>query len=88
MGKGKTNTKNLLGLFAFFAIIVKAVAYILSYLNVGLGIITFIADVILTVVALVVAWSYAKSCSKIWRIIYIIILILVIAGFAFGGFIL
>lgn len=81
------NQKNvsLLGLFAFVAIIIKAVSYILSYFNLGLGSLTFIADVTLTVVALVVAWNFAKTCSKNWRIVYFVILALVIAGFVFGG---
>lgn len=79
------NTNNLLGFLAFIAVIIKAVAFILSYFNIGVGIFSFVADIILTGVALLVAWSFAKTCSKTWRIVYYVILILVIVGLVFGG---
>ena len=85
MAKKSEKNVSLLGLFAFGAIIIKAISYILSYLGLGLGALTFIADVTLTVVSLVVAWSFAKNCTKPWRIVYFVILALVIAGFVFGG---
>lgn len=85
MSNNNKNTTSILGLFAFFAIIVKGLAYILSYFNGSLGILTFIADVIISVVALIVAWQFVKSCSKTWKLIYLVVLILLIVGFIFGG---
>ena len=80
-----SNTSNVLGLLAFLAIIVKALAYILSFLKIELGILVFAADLILTAVALIVAWSFAKTCNKNWRIVYFVILALVVVGFVLGG---
>lgn len=84
MKKNNTGTSNILGFLAFLAIIIKSVSFILSKLGGNLGLISFIADVILTIVALIVAWGFTKKCSKKWKIIYLIILILVIVGFVFG----
>lgn len=84
--KRSSNTNNVLGLLAFIAIVVKAVSYLLGLFELGfIGPLTFIADVILVAVALLVAWSYAKTCSKGWRIVYFVILALVIAGYILGG---
>ena len=85
MAKKKANTSNVYGLLAFIALIVKAAAYILGHFGLGLGSLTFIADIILTGMALLIAWSFAKTCNKGWRIVYLVILILVIIGFVFGG---
>lgn len=84
MSKKSKSSVSMLGLLAFVAIIIKAIAYILSYVGGGLGILTFAADVTLTIISLIVAWSFAKNCSKVWKVIYFIILILVIIGFVFG----
>lgn len=84
MKKNNTGTSNILGFLAFLAIIIKSVSFILSKLGGNLGLISYIADVILTIVALIVAWGFTKKCSKIWKIVYLIILILVIVGFVFG----
>lgn len=82
----KESKVSIFGLFAFFAIIIKAIDFILGYFFKGnLGILSFIADIIVSVVALVVAWGFAKKCSKFWKLLYLIILILLIVGFAFGG---
>ena len=86
MSKRKgADTTNLLGLLAFLAIIIKAAAYILGFLKIELGILVFVADLILTGIALIVAWSFAKTCNKNWRIVYFVILALVIVGFVLGG---
>lgn len=86
MAKKKSNTNNVLGLLAFFAIIIKAVSYYLGLFNLNfLGTLVLIADIILTGTALLVAWSYAKTCGKSWRILYFIILALVLVGYVLGG---
>ena len=85
MSKNKNSNTNILGLLAFFAIIIKALAYLLTYFNGNLGILTFAADIIISAVALIVAWKYAKNCKKFWRLVYLVVLILVIVGFVFGG---
>ncbi len=85
MAKNEKNV-SVFGLFAFFAIIVKAIDFILGYFFKGnLGILSFVADIIISIVALVVAWGFAKKCSKFWKLLYLIILILLIIGFLFGG---
>lgn len=85
MSKDKRNNVSLLGLLAFFAIIIKAAAYVLSFFNGNLGIITFVADIIVSAVALITAWNFAKRCSRFWRLIYLIVFVLVVVGFVFGG---
>jgi len=85
MASNKKSNTSILGLFAFFAIIIKALAYVLSFFNGNLGILTFVADIIISAVALIAAWNFVKTCSIIWKIIYFVILILVIVGFVFGG---
>ena len=85
MGDKKSKNISILGLLAFFAIIIKALAYVLSFFNGNLGILTFIADIIISAVALIAAWSFAKSCSRFWKLVYLIVFILVIIGFIFGG---
>lgn len=81
----KSKNINLLGLLAFAALIIKTVAFILSYFGVGLGVFTFLADVVVTGTVLLVAWNFARTCGKNWRTVYLVILILVIVGFVFGG---
>lgn len=84
--KSSSSSKNLLGLLAFVAIIVKAISYYLGLFELNfLGTLTLVADIILTGTALLVAWSYAKTCGKSWRILYFVILILVLAGYVLGG---
>lgn len=85
MSDNRKNTTSVLGLLAFFAIIIKALAYLLTYINGNLGILTYIADIIISFVSLIVAWQFAKTCSKFWKLVYLIVLILVIIGFVFGG---
>ncbi len=80
----RTGTGNIAGLLAFLALIIKTVDYILKYFGGDLGILTFVADIILIAVALLVAWSYARTCKQWVRIVYIIILILVVLGLFFG----
>lgn len=83
--KNNKNTKNsILGLLAFIAIIIKSVGFILNKFGGNLGIISYIGDIILTIVALIVAWGFAKNCSKFFKIVYIVILILVIVSFILG----
>ena len=53
MSNNKKNTTSVLGLLAFFAIIIKALAYLLTYINGNLGILTYIADIIISFVSLI-----------------------------------
>lgn len=84
MGKRKSND-NIIGVLAFFALLVAGVCAILNVIGIGGALFGFLGQIALTIVVLVEAWSYARTCSKTWRIIYYVLAILVIVGLVFGG---
>lgn len=91
--KGKTG---YLGMFAFIAIILNAVAWLMKVIfdclkvSVAIGgrplqdIITWIASLLLLIVALFSAHDYASKQKKIWGILFWVLAIISILAIFFG----
>lgn len=81
----KDQTK-LMSMLSFMALIltaaIQAVVFIVGLFDeqVNLGVLSFIANIMLTVVVIWVAWQYAKGLSKVWKIIFLIVAILALLG--------
>ncbi len=95
MAKGKTG---YLGMFAFVAIVLNAIAWGLTAIfsacgisggipGTGMtiqGILTTIASVLLLIVALFSAYDYAQRQSKVWRIVFWVLAIVSLIAIFFG----
>lgn len=91
--KGKTGS---LGLWAFIAMCLNAVAWILKLIenvfkfSISIGgrslpnLITAVASLALSIVALLVAHDFAEKQTKVWRIIYWVLAIATICAILFG----
>ncbi|MDE7162168.1 MAG: hypothetical protein K2N65_05355 [Anaeroplasmataceae bacterium] len=86
--KGRTG---YLGMFAFAAMILNAIAWIVKIIldalkisnNIG-GILTGVASILLLIVALVSAYDYASRQTKTWRILFWILAIVSLLSIFFG----
>lgn len=86
--KGRTG---YLGMFAFAAMILNAIAWIVKIIldalkvnnSVG-GILTGVASVLLLIVALVSAYDYASRQTKVWRILFWVLAIISLLSIFFG----
>ncbi len=91
--KGKTGA---MGLFAFVAIVLNAIAWAISVIcdafKITLavnghsvpGLLTGIASIILLFVVLIVAYDFASKQSKGWRIFYWVVAIVSLLAVFFG----
>lgn len=91
--QGKTGA---IGMFAFAAIVLNAIAWLISVLCNALditfainghsvpGLLTGIASIILLFVVLIVAYDFAKKQDKGWRIFYWIVAIISLLAVFFG----
>lgn len=81
----KDQTK-LMSTMAFVALILTAAIQVVVFVvglfdeSVNLGWLSFIANIMLTVVVIWVAWQFAKGLSKTWKIIFLIVAILAVLG--------
>ncbi len=83
----KKGSTGLLGMVAFIAIILNAVAWLLVSLDLGgniSAIMTAVASIALLLVVLYVAYDFAKKQTQLWRIIFYVLAILSIAAVLFG----
>lgn len=76
----------LMSLMSFVALIltaaIQATVFIIGLFDgtIELGWLSFIANIMLTVVVVWVAWQYAKGLSQAWKIIFLIVAILALLG--------
>lgn len=76
----------LMSLLAFVALITTAVIQVIVFIvglfdgNADLGVLVFIANILLTVVVVWVGWQYAKDKSNFWKILFAIVAILALLG--------
>lgn len=92
----KRGRTGYLGMFAFIAIVLNAVAWLLKIIfdwaniSVNIGgqplqnIFTGIASVLLLIVALFSAYDYASKQSKGWRILFWVLAIVSVLAIVFG----
>jgi hypothetical protein len=83
----KKSKLDLTKLFAFCAMILAAIIWILLVLNINWGILHilhFIKDAALLIAIALPAHDFAKKLGKAWEIIYFIILILLIVSLILG----
>lgn len=80
----KKSKLDLTKLFAFCAMILAAIIWILLIFRVEAGILHFIKDAALLVAIAIPAHDFAKKLGKAWEIIYFIILILLIVSLILG----
>lgn len=71
----------LIGLLAFIALIIYAVATLISLLGGNLGFLANVGTVCLLLATFLAAWNYVANKADIWKIIYLIILIFTIVMF-------
>lgn len=81
MNKDQTR---LMSLMSFVALIltaaIQATVFIIGLFDgtIELGWLSFIANIMLTVVVVWVAWQYAKGLSQTWKVIFLIVAIMAI----------
>lgn len=86
--KGRTG---YLGMFAFVAIVLNAIAWIIQIILTALrvdnsigGILTGVASVLLLIVVLVSAYDFASRQTKFWRIVFWILAIISLLAIFLG----
>lgn len=96
MSNKTSSGKTTLGLFAFIAVILNAIAWAISIIfnafkiNLTIngksitGLLTGIASLLLLIVVLFVGWSYAKKCTKGWKTFYLVLAIISVLAVLFG----
>lgn len=83
MNKDQTKLMSMLSFIALIlTAVIQAVVFIVGLFdeNINLGPLSFIANIMLTVVVIWVAWQYAKGLSQFWKIVFLVVAILAILG--------
>lgn len=80
----KKNTKDLLGLFSYIALLIFTSSFILNRIGVSTEFFTYLGYGLVIIVVLVLAKIYVEKLSIIWRVIYYIIAILTILNYFFS----
>lgn len=71
---------------SFVALILTALIQVVVFVvglfdeSVNLGWLSFIANIMLTLVVIWVAWQFARNLSKFWKIVFAVVAILAILG--------
>jgi cytochrome bd-type quinol oxidase subunit 2 len=74
----------LMSIISFLALMLTAAIHLIVFIvglfdgSINLGWLSFIANIMLTVVVIGVGWQYAKGLSKVWKIIFIVVSVLAI----------
>lgn len=86
MKKSKYSRNDLTKLFAFCALILAAVIWLLAAVGVRITVLTFIKDIALLLAITLPAYSFAKSLGKTWVIVFWVIFIIFSVALVFGSF--
>lgn len=76
----------LMSVMAYVALVLTAAIQLVVWLvgifdeTINLSVLSFIANIMLTLVVVWAAWQFAKDLDKVWKIIYIIVAVLAVLG--------
>lgn len=73
----------LLGFFAYVALLIYAVSYLLSEIGANMWFFRYIGDGLLLLVVLSLAHNYSQRLSFFFRVVFYIILVLAIFSYVF-----
>jgi hypothetical protein len=79
----KRSNIELLGLFAYVALVLYAISYLLSRFGANMSFFRYIGDGLLLLVVLSIAHDYASRLHLFWRVIYYVIMIVAILSYLF-----
>jgi hypothetical protein len=81
----KYSRNDVIKFFAFCALLFSAIIWLLNALNIRIGILMFVKDVIMLIAISLPAYSFSKSLGKKWVVLFWVITVVFAVALVFGS---